>query len=573
MKSDGLPQRRKLNTQILGVGVLAALLIWLIVVPLGMVVWGSFRNVPPGAMGGYTIDNYLQAYKNPTLLKAIWNSLVFAVGSSLIAFAGGTFMAWVTERTDAPFRKSIYALVLFPMVVPAVLFATSWLFLLNPTIGIVNKFARLLFGLDHPIVNGYSMGAMIWAQGVDHFGLPFLLMAAAFRSMDPMLEEAAQAAGASVLKTLRTVTLPLLLPAVLATLLITFIRSIETFEVPAVMGIPGGIAVFATEVWLAISRKRPPDFNFSATFSMGYMLISAGGIYLYHRATQMSEKYVTVTGKGYRPTRLKLGAWRLPMSGISLFILGITILLPVLVFVWTSLMPYYAVPSWDAVSRITLKNYQYILTLPTTYKTLYNNLVVGFGAAGAGVVLSAVISWVTIRTRVPGRRLLDICSFLPIAVPGTVMGVALLWLYLTVPIPIYGTLWILIVGFMGKYITLSVRATHNTLIQIHPELEEASMACGSSWLRTFTRVTLPLMVPGLLIGFLFIFSLSFRVLGLPVMISHTNTRILPMLIFDLYNDGGYEYLAALGVLMMLFLVGLSGLSWVISKHFGVKELE
>ena len=538
-----------------------------------MIAWGSFRNAPPGAAGSYTVDNYLRAYQSAGLLRALWNSIVFGVGSSVISFAGGTFLAWVTERTDTPFRKIIYALVLFPVIVPAVLFATSWLFLLNPKIGIINKLATLLFGLDHPIVNSYSMGAMIWAQGVDHFGLPFLLMAAAFRSMDPSLEEAAQVAGAGMVRTLRTVTLPLLVPAVLATLLITFIRSIETFEVPAVMGIPAGIPFFATEIWLAVSRKQPPDFNLSATFSMGYMLICVIGIYLYHRATQMSEKYVTVTGKGYRPTRLKLGVWRLPTAGFCLFLLTVTILLPVLVFIWTSLMPYYAVPSWEALSRITLKNYRYVLTLEDTYEALYNNLAVGCGASVAGVLFAAVISWVVLRTRMPGRRLLDIFSFAPIAVPATVMGLALLWLYLTVPIPIYGTLWILILGFMSKYMTYAVRATHASLTQIHPEMEEASAACGASWLRTFTRVTLPLMVPGLLIGFLFILSLSFRVLGLPIMISHTKTRMLPMLIFAFYQDGGYGLLCVLGVLIMLLLLVISGISWYVGKRLGVQEAE
>ncbi len=561
------------TTQFFSLGVLFAILVWLIVVPLAMIFWGSFRSGPPGVSAFYTIENYIRAFKNANLLRSCYNTLIFGIGSTIISFLGGTFLAWVTERTDVPFRKAIYAIVLIPIVVPAVLFATSWLFLLNPTIGIVNKVASLWFGFEKPIVNSYSMSAMVWAQGVNNFSIPFLLMASAFRSMDPSLEEAAQAAGASLWTTVRTVTLPLLLPASLAAILITFVRAVETFEVPAVMGIPAGISMFATEIWMAISRSKPADYNLAATFSVGYMLISAVGIYIYHKATAAQGKYVTVTGKGFRPTRLKLGGWRLPTALFSLFLLSITILLPVFVFIWTSLMPYYAVPSWDAFSRITMQNYSYVLSQQSTYEAFYNNFLVGVAAAGTGVLFASIISWIVLRTRIAGRQLLDIISFLPIAVPGTVMGLALLWLYLTVPIPIYGTLWILIVAFVSKYMTFAVRSTHASLSQISPELEEASHVAGASWFHTFTRITLPLLVPGLLVGFLFIFSLCFRVLGLPIMLSHTKTRMLPMLIFDLYANGGYEWLCALGVMMMLLLLCISGITWFISKKFGVPEEE
>ena len=265
------------RSDLLVVAVLIAAVGWLVAVPLGMVVWGSLRDAAPGLPGELTFNNFVRAYNNVRLIQAIGNSLIFAGGAAIISFLGGTFLAWVTERTDAPLRRLIYALVLVPVIVPGILFASSWLFLLNPTVGILNKFAEYCCGLETPIVNGYSMAGMIWAQGVDNFSLPFLLMAAAFRSMDPSLEEAAQVAGAGVWGTMRTVTLPVLLPSVLATLLISFIRALESFEVPAVMGIPAGISVFATEVWLALSRRRPPDFNLSATFAMGYFLVTIIG--------------------------------------------------------------------------------------------------------------------------------------------------------------------------------------------------------------------------------------------------------------------------------------------------------
>jgi iron(III) transport system permease protein len=564
-------QRWHGRSELLVIAALIAAVGWLVVVPLAMVVWGSLRDAAPGLPGDLTFNNYIRAYHNVRLIQAIGNSLIFAGGASIISFLGGTFLAWVTERTDAPLRRAVYALVLVPVIVPGILFASSWLFLLNPTVGVINKFAAYCCGFETPIVNGYSMAGMIWAQGVDNFSLPFLLMAAAFRSMDPSLEEAAQVAGAGVWATLRTVTLPVLLPSVLATLLISFIRALESFEVPAVMGIPAGISVFATEVWLALSRRRPPDFNLSATFAMGYFLVTIIGVFLYHRATQKSERYVTVTGKGYRPTRLKTGTWRWPIALFSLLLLGVAILLPLFILLWTSLMPFYMVPSWQALSLVSLRNYRDVWALESAYEAFINNIIVGGSAAAIGVILSAAIAWVVIRTRLPGRKALDILAFSPIAIPGTVMGIALLWLYLTLPIPIYGTLWILLVGFVGKYMTFAVRSSYASLTQIHQELEEASTSCGAPWARTFTRVTLPLMAPGLLIGFLFILSLSFRVLSLPVMISHVNTRMLPSFIFDLYDQGKYEVLSALGVLIMIFLLAIAGVSRYVSARFGVQE--
>jgi iron(III) transport system permease protein len=285
----------------------------------------------------------------------------------------------------------------------------------------------------------------------------------------------------------------------------------------------------------------------------------------------MSERYVTVTGKGYRPNRIKLGAWRWPVTLMSLLLLGVSVLLPLAILVWTSLMPFYMVPSWQALSLVSLNNYRQVLELDSAYDAFINNLIVGGSAAAIGALLSAVIGWVVIRTQLPGRRLLDVLAFAPIAIPGTVMGIALLWLYLTLPIPIYGTLWILLVGFVGKYMTFAVRSTYASLTQIHKELEEASTSCGAPWVKTFFRVTLPLMAPGLLIGFLFILSLSFRVLGLPVMISHVHTRMLPSFIFSLYDEGKYEVLSALGVMIMLFLLAIAAISRYVSSKFGVQE--
>jgi iron(III) transport system permease protein len=560
---------RWFNGQNIGVAFLTLLLIWLIMVPLAVVIWGAFRDGQPGQAGEYTLMKFVAAYQG-TLLQTIGNTMVFALGSALLCLAIGTFLAWVTERTDAPLRPLIYAVSLFPLIAPGVLMASAWVLVLHPKIGIINVAAQSFFGIDGIVFNGYSMAGMIWAQAMDQVSLPFLLMAAAFRSMDPSLEEASAVAGARLGTTMRTVTMPLLLPALLAVFLLVFVRAIESFDVPAVLGVPAGIPVFATQVFLAV-WDVPQDYNVASAFGVGYLLISLFLLYLYHRATRMSERYVTVTGKAFRPRRMQLGRWRWPLSLSSLLLLTLGVGLPVFVFLWTSFVKFYQIPSIAQLAHFSLDNYRAIFELPNTAQSIYNTLLVGILSSLIIVLLAAIISWIVIRSRIAGRKFLDFLSFSPIAIPGTVMGLALLWLYLVVPIPIYATIWILIVAFIGKYITVAVRSTHASLQQISVELEEVSTVSGASWTRTFRSVVLPLMAPGLVVAFIYSLSLTFKVLSIPILLGSVDTKLMSVMIYNLYEDGQYPMLSALGVILLLIVLSLSVIGAYIGRRFGVKQ--
>jgi iron(III) transport system permease protein len=560
---------RWINGQTIGVGLLTLLLIWLIMVPIAVVMWGAFRDGQPGEPGVYTLAKFVRAYQG-TLVQTVGNTLIFALGSALVCLSLGTFLAWVTERTDAPLRPIIYAISLFPLIAPGILMASAWVLVLHPKIGIVNAAARSLFGLEGTLFNGYSMAGMIWAQAIDQVSLPFLLMAAAFRSMDPSLEEASAVAGARLSTTMRTVTLPLLLPAVLAVFLLVFVRAIESFDVPAVLGVPAGIPVFATQVFLAV-WDVPQDYNVAAAFGVGYLIISLLLLYLYHRATHRSERYVTVTGKAFRPRRMQLGVWRWPLSIFSLLLLTVAVGLPVFIFVWTSFLKFYQIPSLSQLSLFSLENYREILELPNTLQSIYNTLLVGIVSSLIIVMLAAMISWIVIRTRIAGRKFLDFLSFSPIAVPGTVMGLALLWLYLVVPVPIYATLWILIVAFVGKYITVAVRSTHASLHQISIELEEVSTVSGASWARTFRSVVLPLMAPGLVVAFIYSLSLTFKVLSMPILLGGVDTKLMSVMIYNLYEDGQYPMLSAMGVILLVLVLSLALAGTYIGRRFGVQH--
>jgi iron(III) transport system permease protein len=560
---------RWFNGQTLGVGFLTLLLIWLIMVPLVVVIWGAFRDGQPGQAGAYTLMKFVEAYQG-TLVQTVGNTMIFALGSAVVCLALGAFLAWITERTDAPLRPLIYAVSLFPLIAPGILMASAWVLVLHPKIGIINVWARSLLGIEGTLFDGYSMAGMIWAQAVDQISLPFLLMAAAFRSMDPSLEEASAVSGARFATTMRTVTLPLLLPAVLAVFLLVFVRAIESFDVPAVLGVPAGIPVFATQVFLAV-WDLPQDYNVASAFGVGYLIISLFLLYLYHRATRRSERYVTVTGKAFRPRRLKLGGWRWPVSIFSLMLLTFVVGLPVFIFLWTSFVKFYQIPSLSQLSHFSLDNYRAILELPNTLRSIYNTLLVGVLSSLIIVLMAAIISWVVIRTRITGRKFLDFLSFSPIAIPGTVHGLALLWLYLVVPIPIYATLWILIVAFVGKYITVAVRSTHASLHQISVELEEASTVSGASWGRTFRSVVMPLMAPGLVVAFIYSLSLTFKVLSMPILLGSVDTKLMSVMIYTLYEDGQYPMLSAMGVILLLLVLSLAMAGAYIGRRFGVKQ--
>jgi iron(III) transport system permease protein len=518
---------------------------YLTVVPLGVMVFGSFQKGLPGTWSPITLENYVRAFSQPSLYRAIGNAVIYSVGAGLVSFTLGTLMAWLTERTDLPFKGLIYGSVLGAMMIPGVLFTISWILLLAPKSGIINVWLMRLFGLSAPPFDPYSLWGMIFVSGIDDFYTPFLFMAAAFRSMDPALEEASISAGAGNLRTFFSITMRLMLPAALGVALLIFIRGIEDFEVPALLGIPAGIYVLSTEIFLTV-RRPPTDFNLAATISMFYLLVALGGLYFYFKSTRTSEQFSVITGKGFRPSLTKLGRWRVPAAACALGLITLTVYLPLAVLAWTSLLPWYAQPSRSMLSLLTLKNYRWLTTDDLIVSAFFNNLLVGISAAFLVTLFAAVIAWIVIRTHMPGRHFLDALTFSSTAYPSMVLGLALIWFYLTVPIPIYGTLWILILAYVTKRLPTSVRMCSAVMTQIRKELEEASETCGASFLRTFRRVVLPLLVPGLFVSFVSTLTITFKALSLPVLLGHAGSELVPFLIFDLFESGRYAEVAALG---------------------------
>lgn len=518
-----------------------------------MLIWGSLKTTRFGVGGVPSLANYWKAYTNLTSYQLLLNSILYALGTCFVSLIMGTSAAWIIERTDIPLRRLFYSISLAPLIIPSILNAIAWIFLLSPKIGILNLALMRIFGLNHNPFNVYSLGGMIWIEGLHFSPLVFLMMTGAFRSIDPSFEEAATMSGASILATLRRVTLKLMLPSVASVMLIIFTRGLGSFTVPIMAGLPGGVQVFTSKIYLAV-KMSPADLGLASTFAVSLLLISALGVYIYNRITSRAEQFATITGKGFRPRVIYLGRWRHLAIFLLLSYISILVVLPLFILLWSSFTRYYSVPSLKMLSKLTLENYLFIFQF-SKFRTLFlNTFVLAISSASIVMFLTAIIAWLTVKTRIPGRRVLDAVTFLPITFPGIVLGVSLMWAYLILPIPIYGTIWILIVAYVTRFMPFGIRACSASMLQIHPELEEVAQVSGGSWIQNFFRITLPLLKHSLLGGWLYVIIISFRELSTPILLYSSKSMVLSIMIFDLWNNGRYPTLAALSVILIIILL-------------------
>jgi iron(III) transport system permease protein len=562
---------RRLNAQALILIGAIIFVLYLAGVPLVMLLYGSIRSAPIGEPGAtYTIQNYVKAYFDKEFYVLFLNSIYYAIGVCSLTFLIGTFLAWVSERTNTPLKKLFVVMALIPFIIPGILSTIAWILLLSPKIGLINLVIKGLLGLESAPFNVYSMWGMIWAESIHLYPLVFLLMSAAFRNMDTSLEEAALTAGSSTLATFGRITLPLMRPAMFSVMLIVFIRGIEAFEVPALIGVPAKISVFTTKIFLAI-HQFPSDFGLAGAYAVTLLGISTVGVLIYGKITRREERYATVTGKGYRPRVIDLGAWKYLTCALSILIFFLAVIMPVFVLLWSSFIPYYGVPSWELAEKMTWANYKYIINYPLAATAFKNSFYLSVGSATVVMLLTSVIAWVTVKTKLPGRAFLDTLTFIPIAMPGIVLGVSLIWVYLTIPIPIYGTIWVLLLAYVTKYIPYGIRAASASMIQINKELEEASLTAGGTWFQTFRKVILPLLMPGFTAGWIYISIIALRELSTSILLYSYNSTVLSIMAFDLWEGGQYTYVCALGVMMVLLLVAMAFTARKLGAKIGIAE--
>ena len=542
--------------------------IYLAGVPLGLLVWGSLRVGSPLTFGPLSLDNFRLAFFDESSLLLLQNSLLYAAGTCLFSLALGTSLAFLVERTNTPFKNTFLAMSLVPLIIPGILHTIAWILLLSPKIGLINRILVEALNLNAAPFNIFSLGGMIWIEGLHLSPLVFIMMVAVFRSMDPALEEAALISGASYLETLRKITLRLASPAIVSSALIIFIRCLESFEVPILIGLRVGIPVFTTRIWLAL-KEFPPDYGLAAAFSVGLLLIGLVCILLFYRLISSSNKYATVTGKGYRPYIVDLGRYRYLSAGFLGIYFLIMVGLPFLVLLWTSLNPIYSVPSLEQFNSLSLENYEFILKMDRTWTAFSNSLISSVGSGAIVMISTAIIAWITVKSRMKGRAAFDAIAFLPITIPGIVLGVGLIWVYLNLPIPIYGTIWILLLAYITRYLPYGIRINSTSMVQIHNELEEAAYISGASRLKAFWRITLPLLKPGLIAGFIYIVIVSFRELSSSILLYSSKSIVVSILIYDLWDGGQFSKVAALSVMMIVFLVVVVAVTSRLGARFGI----
>jgi iron(III) transport system permease protein len=416
----------------------------------------------------------------------------------------------------------------------------------------------------------FTLTGMTLLEGLLWVPIVFLLTMPALSAMDPVLEEAAAMAGATPLQVLGRVTLRLALPGILAVFLLTFIRAIESFEIPFLIGTPANLQTFTTAIYRTIHRGFLPRYGEASAYSVLLVLVVALPLIGYYRVTRHAQRYATITGKGFRPARQDLGVWRMP-AGLYLLVMPLTLVAPLLILFWASFLPIYEPPSAADLGRMTLANYAEVLTRPTTVAGLWNGIVVACLSSTAVTAFTFLLAWLVIRRREPERWLLDMLASLPLVLPGIVLGTAVLIEFLQVPaVPIYGTIWIMAFAFLVRFMPYGMRFCYAGIVSVHPHLEECARTCGAGAFTMLWRIVLPLAMPAIAAVWIYVFLSSIRDLSLPVMLAGPNNRLIAVVILDLWNEGKVPEVGALSILLALTAT-LLGLAFMrLSSRYGAK---
>jgi len=537
---------------------------FLTVSPVIMLVFGSFSE-GLSAFGTFTLEKYISAYTDPDFAKIIFNTIIFVVGAAVVATALAVFLAYLNNRTDIPFKFLFKIISITPMMIPHILFSVSWVLLLNPSNGILNLILKQLFSLNSSPLNIYSIWGMIFVEGLLDMPIAYLIIAPAMASFDVNLEESSRVFGANSGQTLFRVTLPVLRPAILASFILCIVRCMASFAVPSVIGMPGRIYVLSTHIYRTISIGFTVDYGKAAAIGMSVLITSITLIYIYRYLTSESEKYVTISSRGYRPTVIELKKAKIPLFVILGFLMFVLIVLPVLILIYTSLVPYSMVPSARAFSMMNLKHWTTVIHDPISLLSLKNSLFLGIFGATLGVILSIFVAYTIVKVRTKASGFLESLSFLSFSFPGIVIGVGFMWFF--VRTPIYATILALLIGYIATYLPYGIRPLSSAFVQIHKHLEESSMVCGAKPLTTMWRIIVPLLVPGIVSAWILMATMFLRELTLSVVLSRPGTEVLAVQILRFANDGLWGRLSALGIIMIVISTTLVTLVNFIGARF------
>lgn len=565
--SPGISARLRSVLSVRNIVIFAALLVigYLVLTPLIYLIVGTFFHD-----GRFTLDAFARAYGTTGIEAMVLNSALFTVGATLIALVFGTLLAYVTVRTNVPFKGVIIASSLVPLIIPNLLYTIAWIMLASPNIGWLNQLLSPIFG--GPAIDIFSLGGMIWVEGINSAPLVYLFMFVAFRAMDPSLEEAALVSGASRLRMFLTVTLSLARPAIAGAALLVSVKILGSFEVPTLLGVPSGIYVFVSRIYF-VMQDFPYDTAAGGALSIGLILLALLGTWALARARGSGGKdFATVTGKGFRPNVLDLGRLRVLVSALVVVYFTITTVIPLFVMAYNSLLPYYQALSLDSLALVSLDNYVDLVTNRIFTNAVLNSVMLAAGSATAIMVLVAIAAWVVVRSKTRARALVDHLTFLPMVFPGLVIGVAVSFVYLRnpLPFPVYGTLLILLIAYVTNFLPYGMRYAVSALEQVSIELEESANVSGASWWQTTGRIVVPLIFPGLMAGWIYLFVVIVRELGSSILLYSFGNEVIAVLIFQYYEEGRLVTISALGVLLVGALTVIVGVVYRFGSRVGIR---
>jgi iron(III) transport system permease protein len=549
---------------------LLALLIIMVGVPLVMVVLMSLRTGFPGEGGPLTLANFIAVYSTPSTYTILLNTWWFAVGTVVVALLFAVPLVWLLNRTDIPFKNTIYVLMTVGILVPVFLRTIAWILLLSPRIGMVNQWAMQLFGLDHPVISLYNIPGMAFVQGVSFVPSAFFMLAAAYRTMDPTLEEAAYTAGVRKWHTFLRINVPITWPAIAGVMVYLFMSAIAVFEVPAIIGFPARILVLSASIF---TSTNPPTGlpNYGIAGAYGAVMLVAGLVlaYFYVRLVQHGKKYTVITGRGYRPRQIALGRWKWAALAFAFLYLCMEVFIPFLVLLWASLLPHLQLPSAEAWAQISLNNFATIFDFVDALPFI-NTAILMVAVPTATMLLSVLVSWIVVRTQVGFRGALDTIAFLPHAIPSILLGVGLAYLSLAYRIyfPVYGTVIIIAIAHTISWLAYGTRTTNGVMIQVHRELEEAGKVAGASTSRVLGRIVLPLIASGIFNSWIWISMLAYREVTMALTLGTRKNVVISTIVWQFWGSGWVPQVAALGVILVLFAVVVVGLLKIAFARFG-----
>jgi iron(III) transport system permease protein len=546
-----LRARIRLEHVVMGGAILA--LIVLVVLPLLSLLLGSVKGEH-----GLSLDHFEEVLSGRLYVNALKNSLILGAWTGLFSLLIGLILAWAVSRTDVPCKPLIQVTATLSYLSPPFLTAIAFTYLFSPNAGLINVLMRDVAGLPWLTFNIFSMSGLVLVTVLHTFPFVYLLASSALTSVDASYEEAAQILGAGKLRTALSITAPLVAPAILSGTLLAFVNALALFGSQAIIGLPGRIFTLPTRIYALFDY--PPEYGLASALSLVLVLITVVALYL-QRAFLARRSYVTLGGKGSRPQLMRLGPFRWVLLGLVLLIFVVSIIAPYATLTAVSFSKSWGLDFWKG---LTLANYKFILfDYNVTQRAITNSLMLAVAAATIAVVLGALIGWIDLRTRIPGRKLLDYFSLIPLGLPGIVVAVALIQFWLAMPIALYGTLAILLLAYVGRYIPLGVRAANASLRQVDPSLEESAQILGASWATTLREITLPLIRPGLFAGWLLVFVPVIQELSASILLFSSSSITLAVAVYNLYETGYIEPVAALAMInMMIIAVAIWLANWL-----------